>query len=317
MPIIPPQYKPALLHKNGHWATIYPVLFRKIKLQEPQTERLELKDGDFLDLDWYAPGKKNLAIISHGMEGSSRAKYVQGMVKAFIDAGYSVLAWNFRGCSGEPNRLLRFYHSCSTDDLLRVIDHARAKKYGRLHLAGFSLGGNQILHYLGSRKNVRKEIKSAVTISVPVHLESVAYRLAEWDNAIYMKRFLRKLTQKMILKAQKFPGKVDLLSLPAIKDFEGFDKTYTAPLHGFKSAKEYWQSCSSLLLIPHIRVPTLLLNAIDDPFLTPQCFPQWAAGPSDFVFMESPDHGGHAGFPDNNNYYYSERRAVEFTNLYQ
>ncbi|RMF60073.1 MAG: alpha/beta fold hydrolase, partial [Calditrichaeota bacterium] len=276
MPVIQKSnFHPPVILRNGHIQTIYPSLFRKVYGVQYQRERLETPDGDFLDLDWSIKGNKRLVILSHGLEGNTYRAYMLGMVKALNTAGWDALAWNFRGCSGEPNRLVRSYHSGDTDDLETVIHHAQAKRqWDQIALIGFSMGGNITLKYLGEReKNHPKEIAGVVTLSVPVDLESSAYQLARGVNRIYMIRFLRMLRKKIQIKSQLFPDLISLDGFEQIKSFKEFDDRYTAPIHGFKDAKDYWTQSSSKQFIPSITVPTLLINAKNDPFLSPECYP--------------------------------------------
>lgn len=311
-------YQAPFLFRSGHWQTIYPTLFRHIAILSLQRERMETEDGDFIDLDWITPNPTNrLAVLSHGLEGDSRGKYTQGMARALTDAGWDVLAWNFRGCSGEPNRLLRSYHSGATDDLNRVILHAlkRNPSYTKVVLIGFSLGGNMTLKYLGEKSSeLDPRIQAAVTFSVACDLASSAERLELWQNRIYMQRFLKTLTAKIRIKMDQFPGALSDHGLDTMRTFREFDGAYTAPIHGFSSAEHYWSHCSAQRWISDIRVPTLLVNAKDDPFLPPSCYPYEQAKLSRHFHLEVPPHGGHLGFIGGapRGTYWSECRTVEF-----
>ena len=318
MPIVKSDYKPPRFFRNGHLQTLYPTLFRRLPKQATERERLELSDGDFLDLDWSFNGSKNLAIISHGMEGSSESIYIRGMQRILTNNGWDSLAWNFRGCSGEINRSLRFYHSGASDDLDLVIQHASStKKYSKLALIGFSMGGNISLKYLGEKTSkIPKALKSAVTISVPCNLESAAKKLAYKRNYIYMKRFLLLLKKKMKQKEVKFAKECDITNFNSIRTFEQFDNRYTAPIHGFSSAQDYWHQCSSINFLNNISVPTLIINALDDPFLMPSCYPYEAANVNPNIFLATPEYGGHVGFVSFNSekVYWSEEMMLKFIN---
>ena len=276
-----------------------------------------MDDGDFLDLDWSRIGKTRQAVVvSHGLEGTSDATYVKGMVRAFNRRGWDAVAWNQRGCSGEPNRLLRLYHSGVSDDLLRVAKRVAALGYVRIGLVGFSLGGNVTLKLAGELgTEVPAWLTGAVGISVPVDLAGSAAAMAGWSSRIYMDRFLVSLRGKLRAKQAKFPELLDDTGYHRVRTFRDFDGRYTAPIHGFDGAQDYWAKCSSLRVLEQVRVPTLLLSAMDDPFLSPGCFPVALARTSAFLHLEGSNRGGHVGFwgsgaePDET---YAERRAVEF-----
>lgn len=308
-------YKPSKLLFNAHLETIFPALLRRVKFAPYQRERISTPDDDFLDLDWAKQGSSKLVIISHGLEGNSSKPYIRGMAKAFHSNGYDILAWNFRGCSGEINKKLRFYHSGATDDLQTVIDHAKTLGYNEIYLIGFSLGGNVTLKYLGEQSSkVSSLIKKAVAISVPLNLHSSCLKISEPDNAIYSNRFLRNLKKKVRKKSALMPDKISTTGLNKIKTLTDFDDTYTAPIHGFKNAIDYYTMCSSLYFLNDIKVPSLVLNALNDPFLAPDCHPVEEYKEHKFVTVEAPYHGGHVGFsqPSKHKLYWSEIRALSF-----
>ncbi|RMH62299.1 MAG: alpha/beta fold hydrolase [Calditrichaeota bacterium] len=312
----PLRYTPPFFLKNGHLLTVYPSLFRLVPLPSYKRERIPTPDDDFLDLDWSLTGSRRLLIISHGLEGHSRRPYVRGMARAANRNGIDALAWNFRGCSGEINRQLRFYHSGSYDDLETVIRHACATKgYERIDLVGFSMGGNQTVLY-GARRagHLPGELGRAVVFSVPMDLSASAQKLAEPQNKIYMRRFLNSLRRKIIEKHQRFPGKLDIKGLDKIRTFEEFDDRYTAPLHGFKDARDYWRRCSSLPELSRVQIPLTIVNARDDPFLTPSCTPEACSNP--YVSVMAPAHGGHVGFVSFNSQklYWSEQLTMTLLN---
>lgn len=287
--------------KGAHAQSIYPALFRKVDLMNPLEERLVLPDGDFLDLDWYTEkvpiGDRPLLIVSHGLEGNSKRQYVTGLVKTFIGQGYQALAWNYRSCSGEPNKSLRFYHSGATDDLELVIQHAIQKGANQIYLAGFSLGGNLTLKWLGEKgQNPPASIRKAVAFSVPLHLSSSSRTLARWDNGIYTSRFLQTLLEKVKEKSARYPQDITPAMLSNIRSLFDFDNVITGPLHGFKDAEDYYQQSSSLYFLDKIHVPTLIVNAKNDPFLSPACFPKELVAQLEHVFLEIPEEGGHCGF---------------------
>ncbi len=317
MPLVPTTYRAPLGLRGGHFSTVYPTLFRRVGSPPIERERLELPDGDFMDLDWSPRKNSRLAIIGHGLEGESCAKYIRGMSLALQKRGWDTLAWNCRGCSGEPNRLLRSYHSGVSDDLGLVVDHALTQDYQKLALIGFSLGGNIALKYLGEQGSaVPPEIKAAVAFSVPCDLTSSSLRLGDWDNKIYMSRFMDGLKEKVTTKNEKFPGKLDLSGIAKVKTFAEFDDRYTAPLNGFTDARDYWTRASSRPLLPAIAVPTLVIQALNDPFLPERCFPRKIAHQSRHLYLETPAHGGHVGFISRGPEYWSETRCAEFLNTH-
>jgi len=279
-----------------------------------ERERIDTEDGDFLDLDWVRKGASRLAVLSHGLEGDSKRPYMTGMVRALIDHGWDALAWNARGCSGEPNRILRFTHSGATEDLHTVIRHVLSTRpYSELVLIGFSLGGNLTLKYLGERAPDSR-IKAAVAFSVPCDLQCSSVKLALPVNRIYMRRFLVTLREKILALAQLMPARIDDHGYSQLRNFKDFDDRYTAPIHGFKNAEDYWRKCSCKQFLKTISVPTLLINARNDPFLADECYPADEAELNPNLHLETPDHGGHVGFISFNKAreYWSETRAVRF-----
>ncbi len=316
MPVIASSFHPPRFIRNGHLQTIVPVLFPRRLSIVFEDERLELEDGDFLDIHWartMGDAPRSLVILSHGLEGSAGNGYIRGMASAFNAAGWDALAWDFRGCGSEPNRLVRFYHSGETGDLAAVIRHAAAK-YSRIALVGFSLGGNITLKYMGEAPP-HPAVIGAAGISVPVDLAACAKALdLRRSNHIYLGRFLKTLIAKVEAKAVHFPAQLDTAGIRGIRSFREFDDRYTARIHGFRDAADYWAQSSARQYLPGITVPTLLLNARNDPFLTPESFPFAEAEWHPRLFFEAPESGGHVGFLDfvRGMEPWSERRVVEF-----
>lgn len=319
MPLLsPPNYRPPFYMINGHVETILPSTLRKAPAISYTRERIDTPDHDFLDLDWSCVGSGTLVILSHGLEGDTHRPYMKGMVHALNKAGWDTVAWNYRSCSGEPNRLLRSYHMGVMEDLDLVVQHSLSKgKYQTVFLVGFSMGGNLTLNYVGQwAHRLPIQIKAVAVFSVPCHMQSACHQLAKPQNRIYMKRFLRTLHQKLQAKATRFT--VDLTDYHQIKTFAEFDNRYTAPIHGFKDAADYYERCSSVHHLHKIQVPTLLVNALNDPFLSPECFPKEQARQNPNFYLEMPAQGGHVGFSENftQGQYYSEKRAVAFLQPY-
>ncbi len=299
MPLIEKSsYKKPFYLLNGHWETIIPSTFRKIEGVSYHRERLELKDGDFLDLDWLCNNNSKLVIISHGLEGSSDRHYSKGLAKYFFAQDWDAVAWNCRGCSGEINRLPRFYHHGATEDISEVVNHAiQSKKYTTIALVGFSMGGSMTLKYMGENGlSLHPEIKGAVTFSVPCHLGSSAKELDKPSKIFYLNRFLKKLQKKIEAKSKQFPALVNASGFEQIKSFRDFDNRYTSPLHGFKDADDFYERASSGSYISSIQKPTLIVNSLSDPFLPKECYPFEIAQCHNHVHLETPQHGGHVGF---------------------
>jgi predicted alpha/beta-fold hydrolase len=304
-------YKRPSLFFSGHLETIYPAIFRSVSVAY-ERERINTADKDFLDLDWLRNNANKLVIISHGLEGNSSRAYVKGMARAFFEKGFDVIAWNFRGCSDEMNRQLRFYHSGATDDLEAVVQHARQRGYAEIYLVGFSLGGNLTLKYLGERTS-HPEIIKAITFSTPLDLYSSCVKISKPINRVYSNRFLTSLKDKILRKSLIVP-ELDLKGIETIDTLLAFDDRYTAPLHGFKNAMDYYHQCSSIHFIDTINIPTLIINAQNDPFLSDLCYPLEQCRNHQFVKFENPRHGGHVGFAqfNKNGLYWSEERALSF-----
>ncbi len=304
---------------NGHFQTIFPALFRKIKNVRYVREQIVTPDEDFLSLDWAKttqPEAKGLVILSHGLEGDSRRQYILGMVRALTRAGYDCLAWNYRSCGGEMNQQLRFYHSGATDDLEIIVQHALQKGYCEISLMGFSLGGNLTLKYLGeAAENIHPEIKKAVVFSVPMDLLACSRAIEKPENWVYMKRFLGSLKPKVHAKAKVFPEKINASDYSKVKTFYDFDHIYTAALHGFAGADDYYRQNSAKFFVQSITLPTLIVNALNDPLVPAESLPQAAVADMPNVWLELTEAGGHCGFRDRatkNGLYWSEKRALEF-----
>ncbi|MDW3195535.1 MAG: alpha/beta fold hydrolase [Cytophagales bacterium] len=314
MPVIKKSsYKAPFPFQNGHLCTMFPAIFRKPKLiKDYRRERIETSDNDFLDLDWMDHKKERAVILSHGLEGHTDRQYMIGMANHFYEAGYDVLAWSYRGCSGEMNRKLQMYHSGATYDLEEVVKHVEAQGIKEIYLVGFSLGGNLTLKYLGEYH--RASIKAAVTFSVPLDLYTGSLKIRKRQNWIYSKRFLKSLKKKVIMKTEQFPDQISLEPFKKIKNLMDFDDAYTAPIHGFENAVDYYEKSSSRNFLQHIQVNTLVINALNDPFLSDECLDHSLFEPLNLVHFETPTHGGHVGFVTRNNEgkYWSEQRALDF-----
>jgi predicted alpha/beta-fold hydrolase len=318
MPLLPkPIITPPLWQFNGHIQSIYPSLFRKVKFNYARRERLELPDGDFLDLDWSSEKKINnrLVIITHGLEGDSTRHYIRGMAKIFSTNGYDALGWNCRSCSGEINRLPRFYHHGDANDLRFVIENAIAVYgYEEILLIGFSMGGSLTFRAIAEHPlHVPSQVKAAIGFSVPCNLKGSVDALAGKENAIYRKRFLRKLGVKIKIKATLFPNLINADGYDEIDDFISFDNRYTAPLHGYENAIDFYEKASVGPYLKNIAIPSLMVQAKNDPFLLPNCIPTDVASDNPYLFLEIPENGGHCGFMlKGQQYTWAEKRALDF-----
>ena len=304
--------RPRLLFTN-HIETIYPALLRRVEGIHYLRERIPTPDEDFLDLDWLWQKSTKLIILSHGLEGSTHRAYIKGMARAFYQEGFDVLAWNYRGCSEEMNQQLRFYHSGATDDLDVVVNHAVGQHaYENISLIGFSLGGNLTLKYLGEKAGgLHPGIKKAVVFSVPFDLHASCQTIS--SHWIYSQRFVRSLKQKVLEKA-KVKSELDTSGLHKIKTLIEFDDVYTAPIHNFKNAIDYYQRCSSIHFVADIRIPTLIINALNDPFLDQATYQAEVWQRNELLTFETPSSGGHVGFAlfNQNGLYWSELKALDF-----
>lgn len=314
MPVIKNQnYVHPFLLFNGHIQTIVPALLRTGNPLPFDRERISTEDGDFLDLDWLRSSSDRLLIISHGLEGNSRRPYMLGMANNFFTNGWDVLTWNFRGCSGEMNKRPIFYHSGATYDLETVISHAHSG-YSEICLVGFSLGGNLTLKYLGEDHPTKHKIKKAVVISVPLDLAGSSDQIGKRENLLYAQRFLKTLKAKIFQKSQMFPNEIDTNGLNRIRNLREFDDVYTGPLHGFEGADDYYARCSSINFLSRISASVLILNALNDPFLSRSCYPVELGDNLSQIYMDFPESGGHVGFAPRSrkDVYWSEKRALEF-----
>ena len=311
-------YKAPFWLPGGHIQTIFPNLFRKEEPVSMQRTRIPTPDGDEICLDTAlsASNPARIAVIlSHGLEGDSSRHYIAGMCRVFTAMGWDCAARNFRSCGGEMNKTEIMYHSGDTDDLHTVVEHCLGLGYNHLLLVGFSMGGNQVLKYLGEQPfRVPAAVRAAVTFSVPCDLPGAAVQLGKLRNRVYMRYFMKTLREKVRIKHAQFPYLYPLKGLDRITTFAEFDERYTAPIHGFSSAEDYWRRASSLPYLHRIRIPTLLVNARNDPFLSPRCSPVSIAENSPVFFLETPSDGGHVGFTSalGDGSYWSELRAVNF-----
>lgn len=315
-------YRAPRFYRHPHIGTILPNELRRVSGVRYQRKRLNTPDDDFLDLDFSKVGSDTIVLMLHGLEGSSDRRYARGMIKAINKAGWDGVVLNMRGCSGELNRLFSSYHSGKTDDLDLVVQHLiQEEKYPTILLYGISLGGNITLKYVGEQgKNLRPQIRVAAALSVPCHLPTAAIQLGKPSNRVYMRRFLKKLIPKGVEKIKRHNRETaNIEALKNAQNFTDIDNLYTAPAHGFKDAEDYWNKCQSRQFLPNISLPTLLINAQNDPFLSPECFPYEEAENNPYFYFEAPRYGGHVGFATNllmRGEFWHETRVIEFFRHY-
>lgn len=314
MPYLPnSKYRPSSIFQNGHISTIYSGIIRKLEPPQYQRERLQLPDGDFLLLDKVLQDPNRVVLLCHGLEGHSRKNYNNACANFFVEKGYSVFAWNNRSCGGEMNLLPQLYHHASIDDLAVVIDHLIGREFPNIFLIGFSLGGDQILNYLGKRAQP-PEVKAAVAISAPFQLRSSAQKLDSGLSRIYQSRFIRKVRAKIAAKALQFPNTVPSDAAKKIRNFDDVVNHFIIPVHGdYANLDEYYLKASPGNSVDGINLPVLVINAWDDPILGTEDHPVEMARSHDYLFLETPAHGGHCAFPPKfSNNPYSVVRAYDF-----
>jgi predicted alpha/beta-fold hydrolase len=290
-------FKPAWWLPGPHLQTLWPNLCRRpIKKLPLEHERFELPDGDFLDLTWIGKNASGpLVILLHGLEGSVQSSYAQGMLHAIHQHKWRGVLMHFRGCSGVPNRLPRGYHSGETGDLDTFVKMLRRREPNTpLAAVGYSLGGNVLLKWLGETEE-NNPLTAAVAVSVPFELHKSADRIQQGFSRIYERHFLKHLSNRLSHKFKRQPVSFVMPPLSELKSIWEFDDKVTAPLHGFTSAKDYYSSSSSRQFLSKIKVPTLLLHAKDDPFMTPDAIPD-VSELSECVKLEVTEKGGHVGF---------------------
>jgi len=319
----PLPYAPARWLPGANAMTVFGSIGRPLPRPPARRERWELPDGDFLDVDRAEPAGSGpdaaVLVTCHGLEGSSRAPYVRGLVAHALSRGLATLALNFRGCSGEPNRLARSYHSGETGDLALVVARLAAERPGRpILLAGFSLGGNVVAKWLGERgDDLPPEVRGAAVVSVPWDLERSARAIdgpGFW-SFVYRERFMRRLRAKAAEKARRFPDAFDAAGAARARTFAEFDAAVTAPMFGFASAEDYWRRCSSGTRLAEVRRPLLALSSMDDPIVPAGTIPVAAARANPRVALETTPAGGHVAFVAGSPFrptFWAERRAVEF-----
>ena len=314
-------FTPAWWIRGGHAQTLWGKFFRARPPFPARVERWDTPDGDFLDiyrLDARADAPR--LIFLHGLEGTIRSHYVSGMFAEARRRGWGADLLIFRGCGDEPNRNARFYHSGETTDLAYTLDRVRSEHPGSpLLLAGVSLGGNVLLKFLGEQGiGLSPQVRAAAAVSVPFDLERGCRHISRGFSKVYDRHFLKTLRVKALAKLERYPGLFDRAQLEHAESIYDFDDAVTAPVHGFADAHDYYARSSALRFLSRVNVPTLLLNAIDDPFLPAEVLDEVRAiaEHNPRLTLDFPAHGGHVGFVAGRlpwrPFYYAEWRVCEF-----
>lgn len=318
MPIIQSGFQPKnRIFKNTHASTIHASLLRRVPSVKFERERILTPDGDFFDLDWSRNGNRQLVIILAGLEGKSRSLYAKAAINFFNKRGWDAVGMNYRGCSGQPNRLLRGYHIGATDDVRLTVEHIiQQGKYDKIVLIGYSLGGNIALKYAGEMgDSIPKEVKATISFSVPIDIQKSDERLNRWYNWHYLKWFMFSLNWKANRKKRQYPD--------ALKSYRGFlmsgnfvyfDTHFTAPANGFPNVATYWAASSCRPVLHQITIPSLVVSSLNDTFISDNCYPLEAARQNPRLYLEMPQYGGHCGFIRDffEKEWWMEERAYEF-----
>ncbi len=300
--------------------TLFPKLLRRAPEPVFGRERWETPDGDFLDVDLAGPDggdPRGVLVVLHGLEGSSRSHYVGGTIALARSRGYLSLALNYRGCSGEPNRLLRSYHSGETGDLAFVLARVvRTWPSLPVAIAGFSLGANVLARWFGEAgADLPEAVRGGVAVSCPYDLAACAAWLDRSTRSWIRAAFLPTLRAKALEKARRFPGALDERRIRNARTFLDIDEAYTSRAHGFADARDYWARASSGPVLSRIVRPTLFLSAIDDPLIPREAIPVRALRENRRLLLEAPPRGGHVGFvagSARSPRYWAEERVVAF-----
>jgi predicted alpha/beta-fold hydrolase len=315
------RYTPAWWLPNPHLQTLWGKLAPQRMLHSTRVERIETPDEDFLDIHHLdAAEGAPLLVLLHGLEGTIRSHYIQALLGEARRRNWRAAVLIFRSCGGELNRARRFYHSGETTDLAFALQHLHASfPPSDIVLAGVSLGGNVLLKYLGEQgTGLMPRVKAAVAASVPYDLSRAARYIDRGFSKVYQGRFIRSLKDKALAKLETYPDLVSRESLASARTMLEFDNSFTAPVHGFRDAEDYYSRSSSINWLRNISINTLLLNAVDDPFLPPEVLEdvETIARANPALEVEFTQRGGHVGFVGGRNpfspVYYLEQRAGDF-----
>lgn len=290
-------YRAPLWLPGRHLQTIYPAAWMPLPEVDYRREQWDTPDGDFIELDWLdGSGDKPLVVLFHGLEGNSRSHYSLRLMAALKQLGWRGVVVHFRGCGGAPNRLPRGYHCGDSAEIDWILHRIRATNKRLIHAVGVSLGGNALLKWLGEQQDTASQvIDKAAAISAPLALPTTGHALGSGFNKLYASLFLKTLRPKALDMIARHKLKFDIEAIKNVTNLWHYDGLFTAPLHNFKDADDYWEQANSRPYLMSIKLPTLLINARNDPFLPERDLPG-ADEVSPYVVREFPKHGGHAGF---------------------
>lgn len=283
---------------NGQLQTLIPGVFRKVAGVIYQRERLELIDGDFVDLDWSQQASKKLVILLHGLEGNSSRQYMLSAARHFSEHGWDVLSFNCRSCSEEINRNFKLYYHGETEDLRQVVDHVvDTYSYSEIVLSGYSMGGAMLSKYLSvNAGRLPAEIKCGISFSAPYDLEESIKWVEMKGNWIYNRLFRTRLKEKIILKDKQFPGRLDISKIDSFDCWREFDAAYSAALNGFDNVDDFYYSAACKNFLHHLDCPLLIVLAKNDPIVSTTCIPMELCKRHPKIKLELTWKGGHVGF---------------------
>ncbi len=305
-------YKPSILLRHAHVNTIFTARCRRTPMVESQKVSIETPDGDFFDIEQNRSNRNELVIVLHGLEGDTESQYIRGLCYHLHHHNFDFIAVNHRSCGGQMNRLPTMYHSGFTQDLHFLVEKY-ADAYKQIHIVGFSLGGNITLKYISDGYySLPETVSKVVAVSVPMDLAGSLQEILKLKNKIYDKMFLSTLKKKIVEKHKQFPDHIPIEKMKLVKNLYDIDEFFTGPLHGFKGADDYYEKCSALPLLHNASVKTLIINALDDPFLSPACYPKKDSFTNPNVQLLYPSYGGHVGFFDTHKTCWHESVIIKY-----
>ena len=302
MPLVASSYRAPWWLPGGHLQTIVPATFVPRPQVTYRRERWDTPDTDFIAVDFAQPeplaASAPLLVLFHGLEGGSDSHYARAVMRHFADRGWRALVAHFRGCGGEPNLLPRAYHSGDSDEADWILRHVHARwPSAPLHAIGVSLGGNVLAKWLGERSEDASFVRAAASIGSPLDLAAGGAALGRGFNLVYTRLFLATLKRKALAKLARWPDIAQIESIRTAATLHAYDNAFTAPVHGFRDADDYWTRASGKRWLGGVRVPHLVLNARNDPFVPAASLPG-VGEVSSFVTLEQPATGGHIGFAE-------------------
>ena len=300
---------------NGQLQTIIPGFFRQVDGVQYSRERLELADGDFVDLDWVKQGNNKLVILLHGLEGNSTRQYMLSPAKYFAQHGWDILAFNCRSCSEEINRNFQLYYHGEVEDLKQVVDHATSDNtYNEIVLSGYSMGGAMLSKYLSVYAGrIPSEIKCGISFSAPFDLEESIKYVEMPGNFIYHKMFRSRLKKKIIQKDKQFPGRLEIDKIDSYPKWRDFDAAFSAPINGFSHVDDFYYAAACKNYLHDLDTPLLIVMAKNDPIISTTCIPMELCKRHPKIRFEITGNGGHVGYTlPGKSYNWMDLRALEF-----